>query len=107
MSRPHKERELDQAMWEEVNFALVDADVALEELAQRPERVQSALRILRDHVQSTRKAVVDWGAQKGFSHTMRPELELMAKGGLQRAIEARRRRLADQERVTPREAEAV
>lgn len=107
MARPIKEQDLDQSMWEEVNFALVDADVALEELARRPERVEAALRILRVHVQNTRKAVVDWGVQKGFSHTMRPELELMARGGLQRAIEDRRRRLAEQERITPREAEAV
>lgn len=78
------------------------------EARAREEKISHAEKALKLHVHRTRAAIVDWARQKDFDKDMQPELELMSKGGLRRAIEARRHRLnGEHEQMSATEAEAI
>lgn len=74
----------------------------------REDRIAQAQKALKLHVHRTRAAIVDWARQKDFDGDMQPELELMSRGGLRRAIDARRQRVTGhREDMSPAEAEAI
>jgi len=78
------------------------------EARAREEKIARTEKALKLHVHRSRAAIVDWARQKDFGGDMRPELELMAQGGLRRAVEARRQRLSgEREHMSDTESEAI
>lgn len=71
----------------------------------REERLQKYLTTLRTHARRKREGIVEWGIAKGFEKDMLPELQLMARGGLRRLIDASHAHHTVD--LSPAEAEAI
>lgn len=76
---------------------------------QRRDPIEARMvKTLRLHLSRQRAGVIEWATFKGFDEEMRPELQLFAKGGLDRLVRAHK---AGQQhegaRLSQSEAEAI
>ena len=76
---------------------------------KRREPVEAKLvKTLRLHLSRNRAGVVEWAGFKGFDREQLPELQLMARGGLKRLVEAHKRSESHGvELISQAEAEAI
>lgn len=78
----------------------------------RQERQQRVVKSLRLHTTRTRRGVVEWAGFKGFADTQLPDLQIMARGGLKRLVDAHKHAtaaaiLTEAECLSQSEAEAL
>ena len=94
----------DQRQAHDARISTKHLHAAAKEREEREARVVKALRL---HTTRTRRGIVEWAGFKGFDRDQLPELQLLAKGGLKRLVDAHRRALPEASTMSASEAEVI